>query len=35
VNLMMVLDSIPGAWEAAQQGIADVRAGRVVTLDEL
>jgi hypothetical protein len=35
VNLMMVLDSIPGAWEAAQQGFADVRAGRGVTLDEL
>ncbi len=30
-----LLDAIPGAHERAQQGLADVRAGRVVPLDEL
>ena len=30
-----VLDSIPGAWERAQEGLAAARAGRVVPLDEL
>ena len=30
-----LLDSIPGAWERAQQGLADLEAGRVVPLDEL
>ncbi len=30
-----VLDAIPGARERALQGLADVRAGRVVPLDEL
>ncbi len=30
-----LLDAIPGADERAQQGLADVRAGRVVSLDEL
>ncbi len=30
-----LLDAIPGAFERAQQGLADVRAGRVVSIDEL
>jgi hypothetical protein len=30
-----LLDAIPGAHERALQGVADVRAGRVVSLDEL
>lgn len=30
-----LLDTIPGAHERAQQGLADVRAGRVVSVDEL
>ena len=30
-----LLDAIPGAHERARQGVADVRAGRVVSLDEL
>jgi len=30
-----LLDAIPGAYERAQQGLADVRAGRVVALDDL
>lgn len=30
-----LLDSIPGAWDRAQVGIEDVRAGRVTELDEL
>ena len=30
-----LLDAIPGAHDRAQQGLADVRAGRVVSLDEL
>ncbi len=30
-----LLDAIPGAYDRAQQGLADVRAGRVVSLDEL
>jgi hypothetical protein len=34
-TLTAILDSIPGAWEAAQDGAADARAGRVVPLDEL
>jgi hypothetical protein len=29
------LDSIPGAWDRAQEGLGDVAAGRVVPLDEL
>lgn len=28
-----LLDRIPGAWERAQQGIADADAGRVTDLD--
>ena len=30
-----VLDAIPGAWERAQQGLADARSGRVIPPDEL
>ena len=30
-----ILDSIPGAWERAQEGVAAARAGRFVPLDEL
>jgi predicted transcriptional regulator len=30
-----LLDSIPGAWERAQEGLADIAAGRVIPLDEL
>lgn len=34
-TIAMLLDSIPGAWERAQEGLADVAAGRVIPLDEL
>ena len=30
-----LLDSIKGAWERAQDGLADVAAGRVVSLDDM
>ena len=30
-----VLDAIPGAWEAAQTGLAEIRAGRGIPLDDL
>ena len=30
-----VLDAIPGAWEAAQAGLAEIRAGRGIALDDL
>ena len=30
-----ILDSIPQAWERAQDGLADARAGHFVPLDEL
>lgn len=30
-----ILDSIPGAWERAQEGLAAARAGRFVSLDDL
>jgi predicted transcriptional regulator len=30
-----ILESIPGAWERAQEGLAAARAGRYVPLDEL
>ena len=35
VTITAILDSIPGAWERTQEGLADVRAGRVVPLDRL
>jgi hypothetical protein len=31
----LVLGGIPGAWDAAQEGLAQARAGEAVTLDEL
>lgn len=30
-----LLDVIQGAWERAQQGLADVADGRVIVLDDL
>ena len=30
-----ILDAIPGAWERTQDGLADIKAGRVVPLDQL
>ena len=34
-TITALLDAIPGAWERTQEGLADIRAGRVVPLDEL
>ena len=34
-TITAILDSIPGAWERTEEGLADVRAGRVVPLDQL
>ena len=34
-TISALLDAIPGAYERAQHGLADVRAGRVVALDDL
>jgi hypothetical protein len=34
-SVTALLDAIPGAFERAQRGLADVRADRVVSLDEL
>ena len=34
-SITALLDAVPGAYERAQEGLADVRAGRVVPLDEL
>lgn len=34
-TIVDLLDAIPGAYERAQLGLADVRAGRVVSLDDL
>ena len=34
-TITKLLDSIPGAWDRAQAGLADVGAGRVIPLDEL
>lgn len=34
-TITALLDAVPGAFERAQQGLADVRAGRVVSLDDL
>jgi predicted transcriptional regulator len=34
-TIAVLLDSIPGAWERAQEGLADIVAGRVIPLDEL
>jgi hypothetical protein len=34
-TMTAILDSIPGAFERAQEGRADARAGRTIPLDEL
>ena len=34
-SITMLLDSTPGAWERAQEGLADVATGRVIPRDEL
>jgi predicted transcriptional regulator len=34
-TITAVLDAIPGAWERTQDGLADAKAGRVVSLDDL
>jgi len=34
-TITALLDAIPGAWERAQEGLADATSGRVVSLDEL
>lgn len=34
-NIVQLLDSIDGAWEDAQTGLAQARAGETVELDEL
>jgi len=34
-TITKLLDSTPGAWERAQEGLADIAAGRVIALDEL
>jgi predicted transcriptional regulator len=34
-TITMLLDSTPGAWERAEEGLADVASGRVIPLDEL
>jgi predicted transcriptional regulator len=34
-TITAILDAIPGAWERTQEGLADVKANRVVPLDQL
>ena len=34
-TITMLLDSLPSAWERAQEGLADIASGRVIPLDEL
>ena len=34
-TITAILDAIPGAWDRTQEGLTDVRAGRVVPLDQL
>ena len=34
-NITTLLDSIPGARDRAQEGLGDIAAGRVISLDEL
>jgi predicted transcriptional regulator len=34
-TITSLLDSIPGAWDRTQEGLADIAAGRVIPLDEL
>jgi predicted transcriptional regulator len=34
-SVAALLDSIPGAWERVQEGLADARAGRFIPLEDL
>ena len=34
-HIVALLDRIPGAWDRIEAGIADARAGRVTSLDDL
>ena len=34
-QMAVILDSIPGAWESAQQGLREVRAGKGIPLEDL
>jgi predicted transcriptional regulator len=34
-TITSLLDSTPGAWDRAQEGLTDIAAGRVIPLDEL
>jgi predicted transcriptional regulator len=34
-TITTLLDTVPGAWDRAQEGLADIAAGRVTPLDEL
>ena len=34
-TITALLDSIPGAWDQAEAGLADVKTGRVIPLEEL
>jgi predicted transcriptional regulator len=34
-TITAILDAIPGAWSRTQEGLADAKTGRVVSLDEL
>jgi len=34
-TIAALLDSIPGAWDRTREGLADMAAGRVVSLDDL
>lgn len=34
-SIAALLDAVPGAFDRAQDGLADVRAGRVLPLDDL
>ncbi len=34
-TITALLDAIPGAWERARQGLADIEEGKVVPLEEL
>ena len=33
-DIVALLDRVPGAWDRVEAGIADVRAGHVISLDE-
>jgi hypothetical protein len=35
LTMTTLLDAIPGAWDRAQRGLADVAAGRVIDLEQL